>query len=391
MSRSGDTGAEAAARKVLNNTIKTDRFWRDYSAMDLAAVVGPSVMILTLGRALTTFTPLPNVMAPAYVIAIVFLLGWGATIYVLPSWQTPLDFVKYSWDSLMTPDSYEHVEHNYDSVRGQTYEAPAKWWHTETRTQDLHWIDEFPLGADAAFRRDGYLVGAIEATSANMTLAGRDKWADNVDIFEDFLENTLDFDIAVYLPTRRFRKGEYVERHRDRLSDDDVQSNPVLEAVCADYTDWMDVKLGSSSTATRRNYVLVPVGKHEVRHLEDEETISKNLASIPLAGRAFRRLGLTGETELSEAEIRHRQIETLDRRLELVEQNCLNELSGCSAQRVTDGELAELVYAHWEGEEFEGDMGDLLRRYPVVSTDSITPQTDVGAEAKTATEAETHS
>lgn len=366
---SSDTDTEIAARQVLNNKIKTDRFWRDYTAMDAAAVFGPTVMLITIARLLSGRFGLPDLLGPAYLVGIGVLLVWGTIIYVLPSWETPMDFVKYTYDFIMTPDTYEHVEHNYDSAREQKHESPAKWWHTETRTQDLHRIDEFPLGGDVVRRRDGYLVGAIEVSSSNMTLAGRDKWSQNVDIFEDFLENSLDFDFTIYSPTRRFKKGEYVERHRDRLSDEDVRTNSVLEAVCADYSDWLDVKLGGSSTSTRRNFVLVAVGKHEVRYLEDEETLTKNLSNIPVLGRLTKRFD--DEADVDDDTLRDRQLVEVDRRLTSIEQSCISELAGCSASRVTDGGLAELIYSHWEGEEFEGDMDELLRRYPVVSTADI--------------------
>lgn len=358
---------ERAARQVINNKITTDRFFRDYTAEDAIAVFGPPVMLLTLARLISGRFGLPDMMGLAYGISIFVFLAWGTIIYVLPSWQSPMDFAKYTWNGIMTPDEYEHIEHHYKTDREQQHETQAKWWHTETRTQDLHRVDQFPIGTNVVRLLDGRLVGGLEVSSSNMALADSTKWQQNVDTFEDFLENSLDFDFTIHSPTRRFKKAQYVTRQRDRLQDDDVRENLVLEQTCADYADWLDAKLGGNQTSTRRTFILVPVAPHEVRHIEDEETVGKNLADIPLFGRLFARFD--DEVDMTEAELYERQLEEVDRRIDSIQNNCIADLSGCSSTVATDGDLAELVYSFWEGEEFEGDMGDLLRRYPLITTD----------------------
>lgn len=357
---------ETASRHVLNEDIATDRAWRGYTYLDAGALFGPTMVILTVGRWIVPV----GYMWAVYTLGIGLLCGWGCIIYVLPDWISPAEFLTYSYDYIMTPNEYDHIEHNFDSARDHTHESPARFWHTDTRAQDIHRVDQFPHEADVVERRDGAFVGAIEVTSSNMSLAGNEKWAANVDAFEDFLEHSLDFDFTIYAPTRRFQKAAYVNRQRDRLQDPDVRENPVLEAMCADYADWLDVKLGGSSTATRQSYILVPVKPREVRYLEDEETVQQNLAELPFVGRVVRRV--LGDDSPDESVIRERQIEAVADRLDRFRKQCINDLDGCTAQRITGGDLAELIYSHWDGEEFAGDMDELLRRYPIITADEPT-------------------
>ena len=370
-----DEKNEAAARTIIDESLKTDRFWKDYSHLDLAVIFGPSVMLVTIARLL-----LPGLLGPAYILAITLLLCWAGIVYVLPSWQTPVEFVKISWGSIMTPDSYEHVNYEYGTHREQKHKSPARFWQAEARTQDLTRVDQFPIGGDVVVRLDGVMVGGLAVSSSNMTLAGSDKWKRNVDSFQDFLENNLTFDVSITLPTRRFEKARYVEEQRDRLTDDDIRENPVAEAVCSDYADWLDRKLGGGQTATRSNYILVPVSKREVRHLEDEETIRKNIASIPILGSIPRWLSgypvvggfasrFDPEADIDDDEIRARQLEEVSDRLETVQQNCIEKLEGCSAGVMSDGEIADVIYSHWDGQEFEGDMDELLRKYPIIGAE----------------------
>ena len=373
-------GNEVASRSIIDESVKTDKFWKDYSHLDLAVVFGPSVMLTSTARLLSGRWLFPNFVREAYIISIALVLCWALTVYVLPSWQTPVEFVKISYGSIMSPDTYEHVEYEYGTHREQKHTSEAKFWATDKRTQDLTMVDEFPIGGDAVVRLDGTMIGGLDVSSSNMTLAGSEKWKRNVDSFQDFLENTLTFDLSITSPTRRFEKATYVEEQRDRLTDDDVTANPVAEAVCGDYADWLDRKLGGGQTAMRSNYLLVPVAKREVRHLEDEETIRKNLTSIPLLGRLPALLAgvpvigraarkFDPEADLDDEEIRARQLEELADRLETVQESCIANLDGCSARVMSDGEIADVIYSHWNGGEFEGDMDELLRKYPVIDAE----------------------
>ena len=200
---------------------------------------------------------------------------------------------------------------------------------------------------DAVERLGGHYVGAVEVEPANMALEDSDTWADAVGSLTNFTASTLEFKAKMYVTSRDIDETGYVESHRNRLSDGDVENNPVLRALLRDFVNSRtdeDGNVDKTLPPERRYYVVTWVTDDDVVDVqEDDQGVLDGLADIPVIGRAFDRFG--GD-EMSTEEVEAHKRRKLDDQLEQVKRGVSN-LHRCRPRTVEPHELARLVREYW--------------------------------------------
>lgn len=249
----------------------------------------------------------------------------------------------------------------------------------DERTQDLTNVERAWPGAGAIERTDGALVGMLELDPANMDFAMSGDWAHLQAVGEEFANNDLDFPLTVHATTRRFPVDRLLTAITERCDDEDVTHAPVFRALLEEYRETRPKEI--EGTQQLRYFFGVTVYPSVVhRRYEAEPSPIERLSTIPGFGLLLRPF-VTRRSQVTEAELRKKLFEELDRRCRTVETALVSKASGWSARRVSTTELFVLSMEFWNGEEHDYDPSEsVVRTTPVLRrSEGVAPAWSAGA------------
>nr|WP_321169713.1 hypothetical protein [Halobaculum salinum] len=216
------------------------------------------------------------------------------------------------------------------------------------RTQELTHLERAWPGASAIERDDGTMVAMLAIEPANMDFAMSGDWATRQATAETFANNELDFPLTLHTTTRPFPVTRLVDQIEDRLTDEDVTDNAVFRDLLEEYRDRRPEQL--ADTQQIQYYLGVEVAPFEVYNRDrDERSPAERLSRIPLLGLLFTPF-VTRRERFTEAELRAKQFEHLDRRCRTVETELVSSTAGWSARRLDTPDLFLLAMDFWNGE-----------------------------------------
>lgn len=350
---------DAAARRIMDRIGEENRVpVLDVPEGDVGVLFGVPLAGLLVGSL-------------AHDLLAIGLLLAGCTLGVAIVYAAPPQLTAWDWlgnvarHVLQRPrvtHSYRPADDNPSTEGGVVQYAP---FGVEESTQALTGVEQAWPGAHAIERTDGTMEAFVELDPANMDFAMSDDWEAVQTAAAEFANNELEFPVTLHATTNSFPVERLVRQLDDRLSDDDVQANPVFGELIEEYRDRRPDDL--SDTQEVHYYLGVEVDRIEVYQRYDvEPTPGERLTEFPVVGVFFTPF-VTRREELDDAEIRTAMFDKLDARIETVQRELVDELSGWSSRRLTTVELVGLVAAFWNGEDLSpADAERVVRRRPAL-------------------------
>lgn len=295
------------------------------------------------------------------IMLIVFLLG-VSVLAAVP------DYTSFS-GLISTYLSFKRRAKESRKVNSETdEEVEHRIWETSESTVEQTGVSKIYGEKGVIEREDGAIVGAMKINGANLDTATERSVREVTQQFANFVNNNLSFPIQIYLTTRRFNPETFLEKYENRLDDPEIQGNDMLELYIDHYTDRTPRFL--SRYYYREYYILIPVTVSDVVR-ESREEGALNLSAIPggigeLLADLF---GSSSFGEITEKQIKQRQIDEVKKRLEKVSRNGIEGLGDANAEVITDANhYAALIKEFWEGRDlsFKRDK-NFVRETPVVS------------------------
>ena len=294
--------------------------------------------------------------------------GFGvAVIYVSPNhlnaWTWVKDVSRYAKRPQVTfsaPDeadsSTNETERNEGGLANYTPFTP------DERTQDVTNVRRAWPGAGAIQRADGAMEAFVEIQPGNMDFAMSDDWAQLQDAGEEFANKELDSKLKLHATTRSFPVEQITENIEDRLSDEDVDQNPIFRELLEEYRETRPKEMCDRGIQQVRYYIGVEVTPLEVYdRFRDEGTPAEKLTQFPVIGFLFTPF-VTRREDLTDVERRARMFEKLDSRVTDVRAEFIQQASGWSARRLSTVELFVLNMDFWNGREHDYDEADRVVR-----------------------------
>lgn len=310
---------------------------------------------------------------------LVFPLGLtGLTIAVAAIYASPAHLSATTWMRdvyryyLKRPRVTYHAPYNHEVARDQAETIRNKGglsnytpFSPDERTQDLTNIERAWPGAGAVERTDGSMEAFLEIDPGNMDFALSGDWAHVQEVASEFANKELDYTLTFHATTRSFPVETLVAQIDDRLTDEDVSSNPVFEALLEEYRSQRPQEL--EGTQQLRYYIGVQVNPLEVyNRYHDERSPAEKLTRIPVVGFLFNPF-VTRREDLSDAERRAKMFEKLDERCRSVQTELVQNAPGWTGRRLTTVELFVLSMDFWNGNEHEyDDAEDAVREQPII-------------------------
>lgn len=329
-----------AATKRIPKSLGTDaKLFGSYTLTDIIVALLPGVVLLLVMRVLLPSMELAGISVQALTLPIAALgIGIGALFVYL----TPAHVSAVTWVSAF-------IGYHTSDSRATHEEATD-----ETLVEHVH------PEANAIERTDGTFVGAISVTPPSMALATDDEWRAKAEAFQEFLNTTVEFPIQIYSTTQPFPVEEYVATYEDRLSDPDVEANPVLQQAITAHIDWYEQELARRQATIRDHYVIVAVRPDEVRFTGS--TLTQKLGHLPYLG-AFIHAWAGPRVEEERAALQ----DTLDDRVRKIERG-LRGIDGVQARQVEAAHLTDLLADYWnDNDSADGNTSRRLRRTPIVT------------------------
>lgn len=323
---------------------------------------GPAMFTLFISNKV-----LPNEYGWVGLLAAMFV-AFGGIVFLLakPDYLTLSDWLKNYREFKQRPSKYQkHIatDGGYDASNG----VPASS-HPDTRkfTQ----VEKIHPGAAAIERTDGTMVGIVKLGGLNLDTSTGTEWNDAAEDLANFFNSQLEDDIQFFLPMRQFDPTDQMNMYLDRLDDEDGQSNLMLREYLKDRAAWMQGIAAQSFI--REFYVIVEVDPYDV--LSDElkqGDFERNLKNVP-GGDALGDFldGIRGgdrSSELTESEVKNRQLRELDRRRNEIMSGL--SLGGRNKTEVVDADhVGVLLKEYWEGVTVrEDEAKNYVRKKPFVT------------------------
>jgi hypothetical protein len=242
------------------------------------------------------------------------------------------------------------------------------FYETDAKTQDLTKVKNVLPRHGAIEREDGTLVGAVQIKPKNMVTATTQDWNGVAQNYAAFLNNNLDFEIQVYGTTSHIDTDKFLDSYRERRSDSAIQQNPILSRYVDHYID-VNEEL-ASSRYFREYYIIIPVSKFSVER--ENVDAGLDLTQFPVVGELL--AGITDTATLSKKgteEIRQRQLQELDDRRSVIENELVSSLEGCKSNVLSSGEYALLLKEFWQGKSMSHKEADKFIREKPLSMGSV--------------------
>ncbi len=300
--------------------------------------------------------------------------GFGiAIIYVTPahvnSWAWLTDVYRYLKRPRITYSAPPHGVHASNSEVTPNEGGLANYtpFTPDERTEDLANTQRAWPGAGAIQRSDGAMEAFIEIDPDNMDFAMSDDWAHLQEAGEEFANKELDSKLKIHTTTRSFPVEQVVEQIEDRLTDEDVTSNPIFQELLEEYRETRPKEMRERGIQQVRYYIGVEVNPLDVyNRYHDEATPAEKLTQFPVIGFLFAPF-VTRREDLTDAELRAQMFQKLDARMNTVRSELVQQVSGWSAHRLSTVELFVLNMDFWNGEEHDyDDASNVVREQPVL-------------------------
>lgn len=243
-----------------------------------------------------------------------------------------------------------------------------RMWETSESTVEKTGVERIFGDKGVIERDDEVIVGAMKVRGMNLDTATQGSVSTATQQFANFVNNNLEFPIQIYLTTRRFNPDQFLDKYESRLDDPEIQDNDLIEMYIDHYIDRTPRFL--SQYYYREYYILVPVTRYDVRKRSREQG-ALDLTAIPggvgeLLAEIF---GGSDVGQITEDQIRQRQINEAKKRLEKVRTNGIESLGDAEAEVIDDANhYAALIKEFWEGRDlaFKRDE-QFLRETPLVT------------------------
>ncbi|QKY20515.1 hypothetical protein B4589_009040 [Halolamina sp. CBA1230] len=299
--------------------------------------------------------------------------GFGtALVYVTPehltAWTWTTDVSQYLKRPAVTFSAPNDADSATDETdRNQGGLANYTPFTPDERTQDLTNIERAWPGAGAIQRADGTMEAFIEVDPGNMDFAMAEDWAQLQDAGAAFANKELDAKLTFHATTRAFPVEQLTATIKDRLDDEDVESNPIFRELLEEYRDTRPKEMRERGIQQVQYYIGVEVSPLEVYdRYREAATPAEKLTQLPVVGVLFTPF-VTRRADLSDVERRARMFDELDSRITDVRTEFIQQASGWSARRLSTVELFVLNMAFWNGREDDyGDPEAVVRDQPVV-------------------------
>lgn len=331
------------------------------AAPDFWAIVGPMA-----GGVLFTSVFTLGVVGIALT---VFLGVCGAVVvYVTPDYLDVKQYAKtlqyyLKRPSAITAGSVEDVALDANTSLVRSYQA-------DETTREFTHVERFYPHADVVERQDGHFVGAVKLEPTNMDFADADEWRRVTEACAQFVNQSLDYDVQLWVTTRSFPIDEYVTHLQQRQTDADVRASAVLDAVIEETITERPTMLEEAGTELVHYYAIVDVGPAEVLTPSRGDTSAlEKLGEIPLFGIPFQAFAGYRE-DLTDQRRRARMFDKLDQRIGTIESGLVREIEGYDSRRVTVGEWVAMNQHFWEGIEPDFDAARTDRR-PVAQQSAV--------------------
>lgn len=237
----------------------------------------------------------------------------------------------------------------------------------DERTQDLTNVERAWPGAGAIERTDDTMEAFLEIEPGNMDFAMSDDWAQLQEAGADFANTELDATLKFHATTRSFPVEQVTATIKDRLDDEDVSQNPILQELLAEYRELRPAEMHEQGVHQMRYYLGVQVTPLEIyNRYDDEQTPIENLTDLPVIGVLFTPF-VTRRDDLTESERRQHAFKRLDERITDVRTEFVQPISGWSARRLSTVELFSLTMDFWNGREHDSNhVEQALREQPIM-------------------------
>lgn len=357
---------EAAERRIPSiNSDDSMPLWRGYTLNDALLVASPLMLFLILFQ----FVP-SSLYLPALGVAVLLSLVGVGLVLTAPEYYSSVDWLKHHSGHVLRGNEYFNIPYNMEHKHREQQHEPdnglvTKVFATDQRTQDVLGIKrvipamgEAPGGIQM---RDGTICCGIKIDPANLTLATPDKWRNATRALSTAC-NTLDYPIKIYQTNRAFDTEKFMEPYRRRRSDKEIMDEPALEELLTAFNQWYPERIENRNTTISEFYVIVGVSQPEVKTDSRESGIREQLAEMPVFS-TF--IDTDSGEEIPESVVRGRQMERLYNRLDQLI-GSLQQIQGVTANPIPAEENAATIGRAWTRDEFEGDVGELFSKNPVV-------------------------
>lgn len=310
------------------------------------------------GLLLAGFTGIDALFMPLTLVGVVVGV---ASVYASPSHISAASWLgdvyryycKRPRVSYNVPDETNSVRNPSDSTTNEGGLVSYTPVAVDEPTQELTNIDRAWPGAGAVQRSDGTVEAFIEIEPGNMDFAMSGDWAQVQDAAAEFANKELEYALKFHATTRSFPVEELTDRIEDRLTDEDVTANPIFQELLVEYREQRPQEL--DGTQQVRYFIGVQVTPLEVyNRYRDESSPAEKLTTLPVVGFLFNPF-ITRRENLSDAELRAKMFEKLDRRCQSVQTELIQKVTGWSARRLSTVELFLLSMEFWNGDEHEYD------------------------------------
>ncbi|MFP9193888.1 hypothetical protein [Natronosalvus vescus] len=352
----------AAGRRIMDELGEQNRIpLLNIAEGDVYVLLGFPIVGLLVGG----FTGLDGVVLPFVLLGVI--VG-TAIVYASPShlpastWLA--DVYRYYCKRPRFTYSSETAEESAASTTegGLVSYTP---FQPDERTQDLTSIERAWPGAGAIERSDGAMEAFLEIDPGNMDFAMSGDWAQIQRLGEEFANRELDFPLTFHATTRPFPVETLIDQIDDRLTDEDVEQNPVFEALLEEYREKRPREL--AGTHQLRFFIGVEVAPLEVyNRYQDERSPAEKLTSFPVIGFLFNPF-VTRRENMADAELRAAMFRKLENRCRTIQAEFIQKVPGWSARRLSTVELFILATEFWNGEQHDYDeTADAVREYPIL-------------------------
>ncbi len=352
---------DAAGRRIMDELGEQNRIpLLNIAEGDVYVLLGFPIGGLLVGG----FTGLDGAVLPFVLLGV--LVG-TAIVYASPShlpastWLT--DVYRYYVKRPRVTLSSEAGESSSSTTEGGLVSYTP--FRPDERTQDLTSIERAWPGAGVIERPDGSMEAFLEINPGNMDFAMSGDWAQIQRLGADFANRELDFPLTFHATTRPFPVETLIDRIDGRLTDEDVEQNPVFERLLEEYRENRPHEL--AGTHQLRYFIGVEVTPLEVyNRYQDERSPAEKLTSFPVIGFLFNPF-VTRRENMADAELRAAMFNKLETRCRTIQTEFIQKVPGWSARRLSTVELFILTTEFWNGNVHEYDeTGDALREQPLL-------------------------
>ncbi|MUV59429.1 hypothetical protein [Halobacterium sp. CBA1126] len=330
--------------------------------------VGVLIAFPIVGLLLAGFTGVESLALPL----VAGGLGLGvAVLYVSPdhlnAWTWAKDIYRYAKRPRVTFSAPDDENGPTGTTRTEGGLANYTPFQPDERTQDLTNVERAWPGAGAIQRQDGAMEAFVEVTPGNMDFAMADDWAQLQEAGASFANKELDWPLKFHATTQSFPVERVTENIEERLTDEDVEQNPIFRELLEEYRETRPEEMRERGSQQVRYFIGVEVSPIEVYdRFRDEATPAEKLTQFPVLGVLFRPF-VTRREDLTDVERRAKMFEKLDQRINDVRAEFIQQAPGWSARRLSTVELFVLNQAFWNGREHDyGDPERAVRDHAII-------------------------